>query len=44
VTTDKNNRRCGLGSDLLRRTVQLAQSLGYKVSKPVPTNTVLTNT
>jgi GNAT superfamily N-acetyltransferase len=40
VTTDKNNRRCGLGSDLLRRTVQLAQSLGYKVSIPVPTDTL----
>ena len=31
VTTDKNNRRSGLGTDLLRRSVQLAGSLGYKV-------------
>ena len=31
VTTDKNNRRSGLGTDLLRRSVQLAASLGYKV-------------
>ena len=32
VTTDKSNRRSGLGTDLLRRSVQLASSLGYKVS------------
>ena len=32
VTTDKGNRKVGLGTDLLRRSVQLAQSLGYKVS------------
>ena len=31
VTTDKNQRRSGLGTDLLRRSVQLAASLGYKV-------------
>ena len=31
VTTDKGNRRSGLGTDLLRRSVQLASSLGYKV-------------
>ena len=31
VTSDKNNRRSGLGTDLLRRSVQLAASLGYKV-------------
>ena len=31
VTTDKSNRRSGLGTDLLRRSVQLATSLGYKV-------------
>ena len=31
VATDKNNRRGGLGTDLLRRSVQLASSLGYKV-------------
>ena len=31
VTTDKNNRRSGLGTDLLRRSVQLAASLGYRV-------------
>jgi len=30
VATDKLNRKCGLGTDLLRRSVQLAQSLGYK--------------
>ena len=35
VTTDKSNRRSGLGTDLLRRSVQLASSLGYKVSLPV---------
>ena len=33
VATDKQNRRGGLGTDLLRRSVQLANSLGYKVSK-----------
>merc|ERR1711874_53594 len=33
VTTDKNNRRSGLGTDLLRRSVQLAASLGYKAIK-----------
>ena len=31
VTTDKTQRRSGLGTDLLRRSVQLAASLGYKV-------------
>ena len=33
VTTDKGNRRSGLGTDLLRRSVQLASSLGYKVTR-----------
>ncbi|XP_023320089.1 dopamine N-acetyltransferase [Eurytemora carolleeae] len=33
VATDKLNRKCGLGTDLLRRSVQLAQSLGYKAIK-----------
>ena len=33
VTTDKSNRRAGLGTDLLRRSVQLASSLGYKVAQ-----------
>jgi len=33
VTTDKSNRRSGLGTDLLRRSVQLATSLGYKAIK-----------
>jgi len=33
VATDKNNRRGGLGTDLLRRSVQLATSLGYKAIK-----------
>ena len=32
VVTDKLNRRGGLGTDLLRRSVQLANSLGYKAS------------
>ena len=35
VTTDKSNRRAGLGTDLLRRSVQLAASLGYKASRYV---------
>ena len=35
VTTDKNQRRSGLGTDLLRRSVQLAASLGYKVQLTV---------
>jgi len=33
VATDKSNRRCGLGTDLLRRSVELAHSLGYKAVK-----------
>ncbi len=33
VTTDKQNRRSGLGTDLLRRSVDLARSLGYSACK-----------
>ena len=33
VTTDKLNRRSGLGTDLIRRSVELARSLGYKACK-----------
>ena len=33
VTTDKQNRRGGLGTDLLRRSVELARRLGYKACK-----------
>jgi len=33
VTTEKLSRRSGLGTDLIRRSVELAKSLGYKVCK-----------
>ena len=33
VTTDKRNRRSGLGTELLRRSVELARSLGFKACK-----------
>ena len=33
VTTDKLNRRGGLGTDLLRRSVKMAESLGFKACK-----------
>ena len=33
VTTDKNQRRGGLATDLLRRSVELARNLGFKAVK-----------
>ena len=33
VTTDKNNRKAGLGTELLKRSVELAGRLGYKACK-----------
>lgn len=43
VTTDKGNRRSGLGTDLLRRSVQLASSLGYKVTRKKSSDSQVTN-
>ncbi len=33
VTTDRNQRRGGLGTDLLRRSVLLAKALGFRAVK-----------
>ena len=33
VTTDKTQRRGGLATDLLRRSVELARNLGFKAVK-----------
>jgi len=33
LATDKNNRRGGLGSDLLKRSVALGKCLGFKGAK-----------
>ena len=33
VTTDKLNRRGGLGTDLLRRSVEMARKLGFRACK-----------
>lgn len=39
VTTDKVNRRGGLGTDLLRRSVDLASKMGFKACKTEATGT-----
>lgn len=43
VTTDKNQRRGGLATDLLRRSVELARNLGFKAVKTEATGTFLNN-
>ena len=39
VTTDKHQRRGGLATDLLRRSVDLARILGFKAVKTEATGT-----
>ena len=39
VTTDKRQRRGGLATDLLRRSVELARNLGFKAIKTEATGT-----
>ncbi len=40
VTTDKANRRSGLGTDLIRRSVQMAREMGYAACKTEATGTI----
>jgi hypothetical protein len=33
VTTEKHNRKGGLGTDLLKKSVELARTMGFKAAK-----------
>ena len=43
VTTDKQQRRGGLATDLLRRSVNLAKNLGFKAIKTEATGKINVN-